>query len=147
MPSTAMREGSVSCRYSRELTAPREAREEIRKALCSWGLEDQVNDAQVIISELVTNAIRHGAGLVETRISCEHYYLHVEVHDDGPGRPVHRHATAEDVSWRGLAVIDGLIQPYGGSLVIVNDDTGDGKTVCVSIRLPDGQLRPAEAAR
>jgi anti-sigma regulatory factor (Ser/Thr protein kinase) len=134
-----MREGSVSCRYSRELTAPRDAREDTRKTLCLWGLEDQVDDAQVIVSELVTNAIRHGAGPVETRISCEGVYLHMEVHDDGPGRPVRRHATVEDVSWRGLTVIDGLIRPYGGSLIVVNDDTGDGKTVCASIRLPDGK--------
>jgi anti-sigma regulatory factor (Ser/Thr protein kinase) len=139
MPSTAMREGSVSCRYSRELTAPRHAREATRKALCSWGLEDHIDAAQIIISELVTNAIRHGTGPIETRISCEGRHLHVEVHDDGPGRPVRRHATAEDESWRGLTVIDGLMQPYGGSLVVVNDETGDGKTVCVSIHLPDSQ--------
>jgi anti-sigma regulatory factor (Ser/Thr protein kinase) len=139
MPSTTIREGSVSCRYSRELTAPRDAREETRKTLWSWGLEDHADVAQVIISEMVTNAIRHGTGPVETRISCEHRYLHVEVHDDGPGRPVRRHATAEDESWRGLTVIDGLIRLYGGSLVVVDDDAGDGKTVCVSIRLPDSQ--------
>jgi signal transduction histidine kinase len=139
MPSTAIREGSVSCRYSRALTAPRDAREAARKTLCNWGLDDHVDVAQVIISELVTNAIRHGAGPVGTRISCDRRYLHVEVHDDGPGRPVRRHANAEDESWRGLTVIDGLMQLYGGSLVVVNDEVGDGKTVCVSIRLPDGQ--------
>ena len=139
MASTAMRQGSVSCRYSRELTAPRDAREETRRALCGWGLEDHVDAAQVIISELVTNSIRHGSGPAEIRISHEHRYLHMEVHDDGPGRPVRHHATAEDESWRGLAVIDGLIVLYGGSLVVVDDEAGNGKTVCVSIRLPDGQ--------
>ncbi|HEX2818950.1 MAG TPA: ATP-binding protein [Streptosporangiaceae bacterium] len=139
MPSTAMREGSVSCRYSRALTAPRDAREHTRKTLCSWGIEAHVEVAQVIISELVTNAIRHGAGPVETRICHEGHYLHIEVHDDGPGRPVRRYATADDESGRGLTVIDGLLQLYGGSLIVVNDETGDGKTVCASIRLPDGR--------
>jgi anti-sigma regulatory factor (Ser/Thr protein kinase) len=139
MPSTAMRERSVSCRYRRELTAPRDAREVTRRTLCSWGLEDHADAAQLIISELVTNAIRHGSGPVEICIFHEDLYLHIEVHDDGPGRPVRRHATAKDESWRGLAVIDGLIGPYGGSLVVVGDETGDGKTVCVSIRLPSSQ--------
>ena len=36
-------------------------------------------------------------------------------------------------------VPDGLIRPYGGSLVVVGDEAGDGKTVCVSIRLPDAR--------
>jgi signal transduction histidine kinase len=139
MPSTAIREGSVSCLYSRELTAPRDAREATRQTLRSWGLEDHVDVAELIISELVTNAIRHGAGPVGTRISCECRYLHVEVHDGGPGRPVRRHATVQDESWRGLTIIDGLAQLYGGSFVVVNDETGDGKTVCVSIRLPDSR--------
>jgi anti-sigma regulatory factor (Ser/Thr protein kinase) len=137
MPSTAIREGSVSCRYSRELTAPRDARAATRRTLCIWGLGDHVDVVELIISELVTNAIRHGTGPVETRIFCERRYLHLEVHDDGPERPVRRHATTEDESWRGLTVIDGLMQPYGGSFLVVNDETGDGKTVCVSIRLPD----------
>jgi anti-sigma regulatory factor (Ser/Thr protein kinase) len=139
MPSTVIRERSVSCRYSRSLTVPRDAREATRKTLCSWGLVDLIDVAQVIISELVTNAICHGAGPVGTRVSCERRYLYVEVHDDGPGRPVHRHATAEDESWRGLTVIDGLMQLYGGNLVVVDDEARDGKTVCVSIRLPDSQ--------
>jgi anti-sigma regulatory factor (Ser/Thr protein kinase) len=137
MTSTAIREGSVSCRYSRELTAPRDAREATRKTLCSWGLQDHVDVAELIISELVTNAIRHGTGPVGTRISRERRYLHLEVHDDGPERPIRRHATTQDESWRGLTVIDGLMQLYGGNFLVVNDETGDGKTVCVSIRLPD----------
>jgi hypothetical protein len=33
----------------------------------------------------------------------------------------------------------GLMQLYEGSFVVVNDETGDGKTVCVSIRLPDSR--------
>jgi len=138
MPSTAMQERSFSCRYNRELTAPRNAREEAGEALRNWGLADYVDELELIVSELVTNAIRHGAGPVEICVSREHPYLHVEVHDDGPGRLVRRRPTPEDESGRGLSVIDDLVQPYEGSLVVVDDETGVGKTVCVSMLLPEG---------
>jgi len=141
MPSTAMRERSVSRRYGRELTAPRDARAQAGRALRSWGLDDHVPELELIVTELVTNAIRHGAGPVEICLSREHPYLHLEVHDDGPGRLVRRHATPEDESGRGLTVIDDLMQPYGGSLVVVDDETGHGKTVCVSVLLPDSPPR------
>jgi anti-sigma regulatory factor (Ser/Thr protein kinase) len=135
MPLTAMREQSVSCCLDREPTEVGRAREETRKALFGWGLGDHVDLAELIISELVTNAICHGEGPVKARISCASGHLHLQVHDDGPGRAVIRQATTEDVSGRGLALIAGLLDLCGGSLSIADDLAGVGKTVCVAIRL------------
>lgn len=141
MPPTATRERSVSYRYNRDLTVPSQAREDTGTALFTWGLaKDDIEAVQLIVSELVTNAIRHGAGPIGTCVTYERGILHVEVHDDGPGRPVRRQPTAKDESGRGLAVIDGLVDLYGGAgLVVVSDAAGDGKTVCVSIRLTSSQ--------
>jgi hypothetical protein len=36
-------------------------------------------------------------------------------------------------------MIDGLIEQCGGGFGFADDDAGDGKMVCVSIRVPDGQ--------
>jgi anti-sigma regulatory factor (Ser/Thr protein kinase) len=97
MPPTATRERSVSCRYGRGLTVPGQAREDTGTALFTWGLaKDDIEDVQLIVSELVTNAIRHGAGPIGTCVTYERGDLHIEVHDDGPGRPVRRQPTAKD---------------------------------------------------
>jgi anti-sigma regulatory factor (Ser/Thr protein kinase) len=138
MPPTAMRERSVSCRYRRELTAPRLARKETREALLSWGLGDHVEVAEVIISELVTNAVCHGAGPVDIRIAYDRGQLRMEVHDDGSGRPVWRQAAEGDECGRGLTVVDTLTKACGGTFGFA-DDAGDGKTVYASVPVDGGQ--------
>ncbi|HEX3956625.1 MAG TPA: ATP-binding protein [Trebonia sp.] len=135
MPLTAIREQSVSCCLGRAPAEVSHAREQTRKALFGWGLEGHTELAEIIVSELVTNAICHGEGPVRARISHGDNHLHVQVHDDGPGRPVRRQAATEDESGRGLAVIDGLIDMYGGSLSVIDDGAGTGKTVYVAICL------------
>ena len=139
MPLTAMREESVSCHFGRELTEVGRAREETRKALFNWGLGEHVDIAEIVVSELVTNAIRHGRGLVRMRISRDTSYLHVEVHDDGSGRPVRRPVTVKDESGHGLELVDGLLMLEGGRRTVLEDDAGAGKTVCVAICLADSR--------
>lgn len=135
MPLTAMREESVSCLFGRELTEVRRAREATRKALFDWGLGEYAEVAELIVSEYVTNALRHGEGPIKMRISCDSDHLRIEVHDDGSGRPVRRPVTAGSVSGRGLEVVDGVLAPQGGWRTLGEDDTGAGKTVGAVIRL------------
>lgn len=132
MPPTATRGRSISCRYDPELPAARKARADIRATLSDWGLGVHADIAELILSELVANAVRHGEGPVRTRISHDGRYLHLEVHDDGPGRLVRRSVSREDESGRGLAVIEGLIG-VRGSIDVWNDPIGDGKTIHVAI--------------
>lgn len=132
MPPTVTRERSVSCRYDPELPAARKARADICATLSDWGLGVHADTAELILSELVANAVRHGEGPVRTRTFHDGRYLHMEVHDDGPGRPVRRSVSAKDESGRGLAVIEGLIG-VRGSIDVWNDPVGDGKTIHVAI--------------
>jgi anti-sigma regulatory factor (Ser/Thr protein kinase) len=129
MPLTAMREESVSCRFGRELTEVRRAREATRKALFDWGLGEHSDLFETIVSELVTNALRHGAGPIQLGISCDLTSLRVEVHDDGSGRPVRRPVTAGSESGRGLEVVDELLALQGGRRTLHEDAAGAGKTV------------------
>jgi hypothetical protein len=134
MPPTVTQECSVSYRYAPELISARGARADVSETLTRWGLGCHADDARLIFSELIANAVRHGEGPVETRISYDGSYLHMEVHDEGPGRPVWREAGSEDESGRGLAVILGLIGAWG-SIGVRNDAVGVGKTVHVSVYL------------
>jgi two-component sensor histidine kinase len=89
----------------------------------------------LIGSELVTNAVQHGGGTINIRLSRGGGALRVEVHDHGAGRPVRQHARAGDEGGRGLEVIDGLIRVCDGQRGCADDDAGPGKTVWVVMPL------------
>jgi signal transduction histidine kinase len=135
MNMTGARERSTGCRLGGEPVQVGHAREEARQALSRWGLGEHADLAELIVSELATNAMRHGDGVAHVRVSYARGELRVEVHDDAAGRPVRQHPTAEDESGRGLALIDGLIGLHGGTRAVADDSTGHGKTVYVAICL------------
>jgi anti-sigma regulatory factor (Ser/Thr protein kinase) len=96
---------SMCCRLSHEPAQVRHARKQARAALSRWGLAEHADLAELIVSELATNAIRHGDGVVHVCVSFARCHLRVEVDDDAAGRwPVRQEAAAEDESGRGLAL-------------------------------------------
>jgi anti-sigma regulatory factor (Ser/Thr protein kinase) len=114
------------------------AREQARNALPGLGLADYAELAELIVSELVTNALVHGNGQIEVHLSYARGSLRAAVHDCGAGRPVRQHPAADSESGRGLELIDGLIEPYGGTRGVVDDGDCRGKTVYVAVALaPD----------
>jgi len=137
-PGRRHREHSTSCQLSHDPAQVRAAREQARQALCRWGRGEHAELAELIVSELATNAIQHGDGPVQVRVSCARGDLRVEVHDHGAGRPVRRPVTADDESGRGLAILDDLIGLRGGTRAVANDGAGPGKTVHVTVRLTAG---------
>jgi signal transduction histidine kinase len=136
MPVTVTASSSTCYQLGPELRNIRQAREQARKALGDWSLGDHAGLAELVVSELVTNAMCHGAGPVAVRLSCAAGRLRAEVHDDGAGRPVRRHATGDDETGRGLELLDGLTRLHGGELGVLEDLHGPGKTVYVEVVLP-----------
>ena len=132
------REHSMSCQLSHEQVQVRQAREQARTALSEWGLSEHAELAELIVSELATNAIKHGDGPVQVRVSYARGDLRVDVHDDGAGRPARRPVTPDDETGRGLALLDDLIGLRGGTREVANDSAGHGKTVHVTVRLAAG---------
>ena len=115
------------------------ARELVRKTLAAWGLGEQAELAELVVTELATNALRHGTGPIDIRLSYSGSDLRTEVHDHGTGRPVRRQTTADDEQGRGLELLDGLIGLNGGARGVVDDTDGPGKTVCVVLSLDPSQ--------
>lgn len=79
---------------------------------------------ELMVSELATNCIRHVNASFEVRIERRGDSYHVEVRDDGGGRPAMRSPAPEDVSGRGLRIVDLLAARWG-----VRYDADAGKTV------------------
>ncbi|MBO2460329.1 ATP-binding protein [Actinomadura sp. LCR2-06] len=104
--------------------APEVARQFLRTRFARWGLDDY--DGQLVVSELVTNALLHGAGAIVVRVfQDEHSCLSkVEVTDKGVGRPVLRPPNYALSSGRGLSIVAALAHAWG-----VRPLPGGGKTV------------------
>lgn len=110
------------------------ARELARKVLTDWGLATHTDLAELIVSELATNALRHGVGPITVRLSyTSDSDLWLEVHDNGRGRPVLQKTTADDEQGRGLALVDALIDLHSGIRGMAVDASNSGKSIYVAL--------------
>jgi anti-sigma regulatory factor (Ser/Thr protein kinase) len=74
----------------------------------------QADDAQLIISELVTNALRHGLGEVVLRVTLDaEGSLNVAVTDSGDGQPMMLRPDPTRIGGVGLRVVDTLGSAWG----------------------------------
>jgi hypothetical protein len=98
-------EGSAaSWTFPAETYAARRAREAVRGVLRGWGLNALVDDTVLLVSELVTNSLRHAHGPIGVRM-VRGTSLLVEVSDPLPVPPRERNATADDEGGRGIQLV------------------------------------------
>ncbi|MFD4508097.1 SpoIIE family protein phosphatase [Streptomyces sp. NPDC058457] len=108
------------------------ARTLVTRRLAQWGLERLEASTQLIISELVTNAVRHATGPIRLRL-IRHQALTCEVSDTSDTLPRLRHAGTSDEGGRGLYIVAQLCRRHGARCL-----TSGGKTVWAEQELDPG---------
>ncbi|MFF7581124.1 SpoIIE family protein phosphatase [Streptomyces sp. NPDC008061] len=107
----------------------REARALATDRLSQWGLSDLQFTTELIVSELVTNAIRYGSTPIQLRL-IRHNVLTCEVIDGSSTSPRLRHARTTDEGGRGLFLVAQASQGWGYRY------TSSGKSIWVDQDLP-----------
>ncbi|WP_237523477.1 MULTISPECIES: ATP-binding SpoIIE family protein phosphatase, partial [Streptomyces] len=123
-----------------EATTPATARVLVRDRLQGWGLdEDTVDATELIVSELVTNAVRYGTPPLRLRLLLDST-LTCEVHDGSTAAPHLRHARTVDEGGRGLFIVSRLASHWGAR------HGPDGKVLWTEQELPDDPAASAASA-
>ncbi|MFF9149987.1 SpoIIE family protein phosphatase [Streptomyces sp. NPDC014861] len=97
-----------------EDAAPGRARRLARRALARWDLEELTDSVELLISEVVTNAVRYAERPVTLRL-LKTDVLRCEVGDDSPQLPRQRRARETDEGGRGLFLVNRLARRWGAT--------------------------------
>ncbi|MFI9761415.1 SpoIIE family protein phosphatase [Streptomyces sp. NPDC051963] len=109
-----------------------DARLQASRQLKTWGLEEAGFITELVVSELVTNAIRYGAAPIQLRLIRDRTLI-CEVSDGNSAAPHLRRARTFDEGGRGLLLVSQLTQGWG------TRQTVSGKTIWAEQLIPTGQ--------
>ncbi|WP_328319395.1 SpoIIE family protein phosphatase [Streptomyces sp. NBC_00388] len=112
-----------------EEQAPGRARRLVRRALERWGLEEMSDAVELLVSEVVTNAVRYAERPVTLRL-LRTDVLRCEVGDDSPQLPRQRRARDTDEGGRGLFLVNRLTRRWGATRL------STGKVVWFEVQVP-----------
>jgi anti-sigma regulatory factor (Ser/Thr protein kinase) len=134
-------------------SAVRLARLFTRQRLSQWGLSQLLSDAELVLSELVTNAVNatgttnptprwselHNLALITVRLVVTADSLVIEVWDRDPSPPVPRQPEQADEAGRGLLIVEALCRRWH----YFYPESG-GKAVWGELVIPAYNLMPSE---
>jgi anti-sigma regulatory factor (Ser/Thr protein kinase) len=129
-PSEAPIHGGWEVVADRTAARPHLLRKIARTHLELCGLADSsaMDTVPLLLTELVTNAIRHGGGEAGVEVDFRHGQIRIAVTDGGTGIPELRPPDIESESGRGLFLVDRLADSWGVS--------PDGATTWCAVTVP-----------
>lgn len=114
-------------------TSARVCRRFLTTTLSDWGADSCADDAVLLVSELVTNAVLHAGTEIEVQINLDRDLLRVEVRDGNPLLPSVRRYSTLSGTGRGLALVantaadwDAERLPGGGKRIWFELAAGNG---------------------
>ena len=116
----------MRARFNGNLRAPAGARTFVTQQLgtvLADGAESWSADVVLVVSELVTNSVRAGAGTIDVDLHADATQIDLRVADDAPGWPEPRTAGQDELNGRGLAIVEQLADRWTAT------ERSPGKTV------------------
>jgi anti-sigma regulatory factor (Ser/Thr protein kinase) len=93
--------------------APRVARRFTVETLQRWGVTGVIDTAELVVSEMVTNALRHARTGSRLELSESSGCLRIEVVDFGRGGAVKADPELSDLGGRGLMLVEAMTRRWG----------------------------------
>jgi anti-sigma regulatory factor (Ser/Thr protein kinase) len=115
------------------------ARAFLTQLLHGWEVADDViDDASLLTTELMSNAVEHGSGVVDLEIAVQDGLLHIGVHDDSVELPTQHDAASTSLEGgRGIWLVQSIARDWGSD----SSNREPGKTVwfeLTTLRAPAG---------
>jgi len=124
MVDTACPPRSMTSIHEPVATVAGQIRRRLRTLLTGWGVAvDTVDDALLVVEELVANVLDHARTSFELIVRLSGSVLHLAVHDSSPGAPQLRSFDPHAARGRGLQLVATLAARWGC------DVEAGGKTV------------------
>jgi anti-sigma regulatory factor (Ser/Thr protein kinase) len=115
-------------------TAPSRARHFVAETLRAWRLDAMVPDAELLVSELVTNAVLHAHSAAVVSLDRAGSQVRVSVSDDSSALPKLRDYGPAAVTGRGIMLVDRVASRWGVDL------DGSGKSVWFELGVPKNSI-------
>lgn len=117
-------------RLPTDTQAPRLARDFLTNAFCPVHNAQVMDDAKLLVSELVTNALQHGTPPISMCVECDAIDgLRISVSDGDRSDPIPRQAAPDAESGRGMRLVDVISDQWG-----IDHHDGDGKDIWFRLR-------------
>ena len=128
---------SNSATFPCDATAPQRARafclECVRDvSRTGSGASDTVGDCLIVVSELISNAVKAGSAIVGLIVDVHRDHVRITAEDDAPGVPQRVTVGPDDRYGRGLAIVESLSRSWGVHR------QANGKSVWADVAIPSG---------